>query len=373
MKKKIDDILSEFLLNDKYGFLRHSILLLLILLITLNIFWDTPDEFIFTQERFYAWIIYFVILALTIYASAYILVPRFLIRGQYLKFTVTAFLLVLFSIALIGFLQGVLFEPTVTGRPEPESVNSVFMNVLIVISSLSSIVGISLVIAGVSALMLFRHWMRDTQKVSRLQAATLQSELSFLKSQINPHFLFNMLNNANIMVDEDPAMASGILLKLDDLLRYQFNESTQDLVQLQADIVFLRDFLDLEKTRRDQFEYNIAIEGNSDGVQVPPLLFIPFVENAVKHNTDSTKASYVYLTFTVENNRLTFVCENSKPLNPVNHKNGGLGLANIRRRLDLLFDNHYTLEVHETEADYNVHLTLQLDKLFTNKPNYNSI
>lgn len=189
--------------------------------------------------------------------------------------------------------------------------------------------------------------------------ATSRSELNFLKNQINPHFLFNMLNNANIMVDEDPRMASHILDKLDDMLQYQFNDSTQDGVWLKTDINFLSDFLALEKVRRDHFEYSVAIEGNIEEVRVPPLLFIPFVENAVKHNLD-TNNSYVHIRFCMDESRLSFECENPKPEKTVKRDTGGLGLVNIKRRLDLLFDRNYVLDITETETTYTVKLGLKL-------------
>jgi len=182
----------------------------------------------------------------------------------------------------------------------------------------------------------------------------------FLKSQINPHFLFNMLNNANILIDENPRMSSQILIKLDDLLRYQMTDSTRDQVDLSADIGFLRDFLDLEKTRRDEFEYMISERGDINHVQVAPLLFIPFVENAIKHNHNDGGVSYVHLSFAVRNNNLEFICENSISQDQAEKKIGGIGLANIKRRLDLLYKENYVLEQIKTDTTYTVNLALKL-------------
>ncbi|MDL2247569.1 histidine kinase [Bacteroides sp. OttesenSCG-928-J23] len=231
--------------------------------------------------------------------------------------------------------------------------------IAIFLSIASSMCTIFLFLGGISTLLLFKQWMINNRNINNLQIATFQSELYFLKSQINPHFLFNMINNANIMVDDDPRMASHILNKLDDMLQYQFNDSTQDKVSLKADIAFLSDFLDLEKVRRDHFEYTITIEANINEVKIPPLLFIPFVENAVKHNLDTNK-SYVHLKFRMEGSCLFFECENSKPVKPMKRDTGGLGLANIKRRLNLLFENKYVLNVLETETTYAVNLEMNL-------------
>lgn len=362
MKQAVNNTWTSFLLSPHYRVYRHLLLQLFVLLVSVNIFWDTPDEFLATPSRFYAWLVYFLIIDLTIYVSAYVFVPYFLLKSRYLLFIILSVGLILFSVLLIVFLQGIIFDTTITGRPETEAdlTGNTFTMVMQLIGALSSVMGIGLMIAGVSALLLFRHWIQQEQRINELESATLQSELNFLKSQINPHFLFNMLNNANIMVDEDPKVASHILIKLDDLLRYQFNDSTQDSVSLSADIDFLKDYLELEKTRRDHFRYTVSVQGDITGVQIPPLLFIPFVENAVKHNLDSANESYVDIHFVYADNVLKFACKNSKPLHAVKKDTGGLGLANIRRRLDLLFGSDYRLETEDTETQYSVVLELDL-------------
>ena len=212
-----------------------------------------------------------------------------------------------------------------------------------------------------AGVLLLRHWILYNQRVDEIQSATLHSELKFLKNQINPHFLFNMLNNANVLIRKNPAEASKVLFKLEDLLRYQMNDNFREHVPLRSDIHFLNDYLNLEKVRRDHFDYNITEEGNIDGIQLPALLFIPFVENAVKHNFDSEHPSYVHLFFKVDDNQLEFLCENSKPAIATGKSRvGGIGLTNIRRRLELLYIGRYLLEVSETANKYVVNLKLNL-------------
>ena len=170
-----------------------------------------------------------------------------------------------------------------------------------------------------------------------------------------------MLNNANVLIRKNPAEASKVLFKLEDLLRYQMNDNFREHVPLRSDIHFLNDYLNLEKVRRDHSDYNITEEGNIDAIQLPALLFIPFVENAVKHNFDSEHPSYVHLFFKVEDNQLEFQCENSKPAVATGKSHvGGIGLTNIRRRLELLYLGRYLLEVAETENKYVVILKLDL-------------
>ncbi|WP_262713765.1 sensor histidine kinase [Pseudobacter ginsenosidimutans] len=164
-----------------------------------------------------------------------------------------------------------------------------------------------------------------------------------------------------MLTKTNPEKASQVLMKLSDLLRYQLYDSARDKVLLTSDIHFLEDLLNLEKVRRDSFDFLISKEGDLSGVQIPPLLFISFVENAVKHNNDATKSSYVNLYFDVRNNELFFRCVNSRPmLKPVNNT-GGLGLTNIRRRLELLFPATHDLHIEDDPERYSVTLTIKLN------------
>lgn len=365
MIKKIEDNLNDFLFKPQFRIYRHLFLLLVSISIAMNVLWDVPDRVIMTSNRIYITITYLGTTMLMIYFNIYVLVPRFLIKNKFTQYILSAIGLVAFSIIAIVIMQDFMYDGSDTAQSQAIE-NEVNPNaylaekdrsiITVLIGITSSIFGTSLLIAGVSTFMLFRYWTMNNQRISDLKSETLQSELSFLKSQINPHFLFNMLNNANIMVDEDPEMASEILTKLDGMLRYQINDSTRDQVDLEEDILFLTSFLDLEKTRRDHFEYTVQKEGDLSNIEIPPLLFIPFVENAVKHNPDNNKLSYVHLYFEVKNNQLIFKCENSKPIQPIQKKIGGLGLANIRRRLNLLYEDNYSLELNETETTYTVDL-----------------
>lgn len=231
------------------------------------------------------------------------------------------------------------------------------------ISFFASIVLLVLIIAGSSTIILFQRYLLSGQYIDKLENATMQSELEQLKNQINPHFLFNMLNNANVLIKENPTEAVTVLSKLKDLLKYQLKESVSEQVRLEDDIRFLTDFLNMEKIRRDNFDFILSTEGEIGKVIVPPLLFIPFVENAVKHNNDNKILSYVHLYFKVADDSLTFICINSKPVEQQEQQtDGGIGLANIRRRLELLYDIGHSLQVSETDITYTINLRLKLKK-----------
>ncbi|EGJ99343.1 MULTISPECIES: sensor histidine kinase [Dysgonomonas] len=352
--KIADDIIPALLVDSRFRICRHILLFIIISVITLNFIWYIPEKYTVNFSMLYGWIIYMLVFVGAIYANLYIFVPYLLLKNRLLLYLLSLIFMVFLTLFCILFVQQYFFKINNMVETEKQVLSIDILNIS------SAIVAFSLLFMGTTAFFLLKNWITYNQHIDELESATLNSELKILKSQINPHFLFNMLNNANIMVDEDPDTASEILTKLEDMLRYQIDDSSKDKVSLSADIQFLTRFLDLEKTRRDYFGYTISEEGNIGAIEVPPLLFIPFVENAVKHNSDSDNASYVHLHFNVDHGCLYFICENSKPKKPEERAVGGLGLINIRRRLDLLYGKNYALEINITDSTYTVNLQLNL-------------
>lgn len=339
------------------GILTHILLQLMLMMLSINIALNGEGElFPHPQtEDLISWVSHFLLINSTIYFNLYLLAPRYLERGKYKKYFTGIALTTVFILTGVFVLKGLIFNRS--------AVEELVHPALILLNLCSSTLAIILMLAGTSTFLLLRHWIGYNRRISELESTTLQSELKQLKRQINPHFLFNMLNNANVLIKKNPEEASQLLFKLEDLLRYQINDSSKDAVSLSSDIHFLNDFLNLEKIRRDRFEYIIAKEGDIDKVMLPPLLFIPFVENAVKHNPDSEHESYVHLSFKVWQNELAFECKNSIPTSRQGEnrtKTGGLGLKNIKRRLELLYSGRYSLEVEENEISYKVSLHLTL-------------
>lgn len=347
-----NNVVTDFILSIRFRVCRHIILQFIIIIITANMCLDLSMEPFQDMRAILGWIGYYFIINTVVYSNLYILVPRYLQKNKFLKYLAGVFLLISISLFFVVGLQRILYK-----HSDLMEMDVVF----VVLNFFSSVFTVGLLIAGTSTFSLFRHWVGYNQRIDELESNTLHSELKQLKRQINPHFLFNMLNNANVLIKKNPEEASKLLFKLEDLLRYQINDSSKENVALSSDIRFLNDFLNLEKIRRDKFDYVIAKEGDIDEIYLPPLLFISFVENAVKHNSDSENKSYVYLYFKVWNNELTFQCINSKPA-ILQDKNrvGGLGLNNIKRRLELLYPQKHSLEIEEDKTKYKITLYLKL-------------
>lgn len=342
-------VLPGFLTNPRYSIFRHILLLFVVATIAFQL--SSPEYL--SGSKMYA-VGQFILFTGVVYFNIYVLVPYLLFKNKLLKYILSVFVAIIVVVCIIVILQ---YITTVAGVKNYQPSSSLLISLLNVISV---IISLSLIIAGSSAILLFQQWIMHEQRIGALENITMQSELEQLKNQINPHFLFNMLNNANELTKENPNEAAQIIFKLNDLLKYQLNDSAKDEILLSADIRFLTDLLNLEKIRRDNFEFTISAEGEINNVVIPPLLFIPFVENALKHGND--KKSYIHLFFNVENDELNFACTNSKPIviKTNEDKVGGLGLANIKRRLELLYGKSYTLEIIENETTYTVKLYLKI-------------
>lgn len=344
-KELIDkNLMLQFFISSKYRLYRH---LIMIAFIGIAIHYSPPDytEPTETISQVVATIL-FVLLA---YINMYILSPKFLFKNQYVYYMLSIIGIIIISSFIVKYGTIIYGEGVALEKDNNEISFFSFSFVIIVLISASA------------SIKLFQRWMLDAQLITELEQANANAELEQLKNQINPHFLFNMLNNANVLTKKDPEKASQVLMKLSDLLRYQLYDSAREKVLLTSDIHFLEDFLNLEKVRRDNFDFIISKEGNLSGILIPPLLFISFVENAVKHNNDSAKSSYVNLFFEVRNNELLFKCINSKPvLKAVNSDAGGLGLVNIKRRLALLFPLSHNLKIEDSPETYCIILSIKL-------------
>lgn len=324
-----ENVIFRSLISPEHRILRHLLLIVFIGAVLYN-----SASVISNPVAIF---VYFITL---FYVNMYVLVPKLLFRNKNIEYCLSVI-----SILVVMATCGYFFNPF----NKEKELNIPLFSFLTV-----------LLLAASSSIKLFQKGMMDKLLIYELKQSKTYAELEQLKNQINPHFLFNMLNNANVLTKKDPEKASQVLMKLSDLLRYQLHDSARDKVLLTSDIHFLEDFLNLEKVRRDSFDFLISKEGNLSGVQIPPLLFISFVENAVKHNNDATKSSYVNLYFDVRNDELFFKCINSKPMLKSVNNTGGLGLTNVKRRLELLFPATHSLNIEDDSERYCVTLTIKL-------------
>lgn len=209
-------------------------------------------------------------------------------------------------------------------------------------------------------------WWRYQNEKQVLLTQTMQSELRFLKSQINPHFLFNTLNNLYALTLQKSDKAPTIVLKLSEIMRYMLYECNERRVLLTKEIQYIHNYLDLERLRQPkEADINFITEGHISDQMVAPLLFVPFLENSFKHglNHHMKGGGFVRLRLSVSGEDLEFFIENSKveSLPSLNHpRSGGIGLVNLRSRLEILYPDDHDLEVSDEPHRYAVTLRLKM-------------
>lgn len=345
------DIILKFLTLPKTRVYRHLAFLLFFLLLAIG--GRVKGEFYGVVDHL-AWIIGYVVIIGLFYINMYYLIPWLFFRGKYVQYLLALAGSIGVGLLVLRYFQEWVLQPY---RLLPDKNAPFNLGVVIVVIFVMLPIYLSS-----TALKLFQHWVADANKIKELEIKALESELKALRNQIQPHFLFNMLNNINVLTHKDPPKASALIVKLSDFLRYLLYESNQNQVVLSAEIKFITDFLNLEKIRRDDFEFEINYDINQiKGVQIPPHLLITLVENAVKHSADPLSSSYVNIVFKVDESRLHFSCTNSIPtFKKETPKESGVGLVNISRRLELLYFNSFLLDVNQSDQIYSVTLELPL-------------
>lgn len=193
-----------------------------------------------------------------------------------------------------------------------------------------------------------------------LQRTHLKTQLRVLQSQINPHFMFNILNHIHILMQTDVDLASSLLLQYADILRYQLYSGKKELVPLEQEVQFLKNFVEIEKVRwGDKVNVTCTWKVENKDKQIPPFLLITFVENAFKHvSRSSSELNYIKIDFVQQGNKICLDIENSKSTIPLKNDGSGLGLENIKNRLEILYHKDYQLLIEDTDTMYHSKLEI---------------
>lgn len=215
---------------------------------------------------------------------------------------------------------------------------------------------------GLSASVI-NEWLKSEESKKEMEHERLNTELSLLKSQINPHFFFNTLNNiySLAIVKSDETAAS--ILKLSAIMRYVLTETEQKLVPLANEIEFLQNYINLQSVRlTPKVKLNVALDAAVNSRQVAPLLFIPFVENAFKYGVSTVEPSEISISLAVEDHKIYFSVSNHiVKAARSSTVNTGIGIANVKRRLELLYPGKHRLEINETSDLYSVNLEIDTE------------
>lgn len=203
---------------------------------------------------------------------------------------------------------------------------------------------------------------RDRERQKIIDQRNLEQQMEYLKYQVNPHFFMNTLNNIHALVDIDPERAKTTIVELSKMIRHILYEGSKKLIPLTREVEFLNLYVQLMRLRYTRkVHINVDVPPQLPELKLPPLMLIIFVENAFKHGISYREESFIDIKLRVENKRLLFSCCNSKPtqVQRTNEK-GGMGLQNVRQRLELLYDDDYTLDINDGEKTYEVKLDIPM-------------
>ena len=206
----------------------------------------------------------------------------------------------------------------------------------------------------------FKMWYERRQ-------AAMEAELNLLKGQIHPHFLFNTLNNLYALTIQQSPKSSHVVMGLSDILRYMLYECNTDSIELKREIEIIESYISLEKIRyEERLDLNLSISGNVEEIKIAPLLLLPLVENAFKHGTsEKIGEAWINIDFQVKRNNLKLKISNSKPdmlPEDIEKHKGHIGLANVKKRLDILYPGAHELKLFNEEDMFIAILEIELDK-----------
>lgn len=227
-------------------------------------------------------------------------------------------------------------------------------------TDINSIILFITVIAISTAIPVIKQWRVTEKRALLAETQKATAELYMLKSQVNPHFLFNTLNNIySLAVTNSPHTASSIM-KLSKMMRYLTDEVSEDFVNLDSEIECIHDFIDLQKLRISNTAVDFSVKGETGNRQIAPLILMTFVENAFKYGISSHSHSAIHITLTTTADRIAFYCSNKVHPNKAKPQREGTGIANVKQRLLLLYPEKHTLDIDASGDNFTVQLSIQL-------------
>ena len=292
-------------------------------------------------------------LIVMVYITNSLLIPSFLYRKRYGLFVLLFLLMILISSVTKMYIVGQLTHDPTKFTLSGDLKGRIYDNV---------IPHFFLVIAGASFKLMFDQ-INLQKKMAELAKDKAEAELNFLKSQINPHFLFNSLNSVYFLIDKNNPDARQALHKFSDMLRYQLYEANGEKIPIEKEIGYLQDYVHLQQLRKDEnykVQFNCSQEVKNFSIE--PLLLIPFVENAFKHISHKSRGdNFVKMDMTRSNGYFEFVVENSceKEIYST-EQHGGIGMNNVKRRLELLYPDAHQLKIDDKENVFMINLKLKI-------------
>lgn len=293
------------------------------------------------------------------YFSYHFLALPLLYKGKIAKFALL-YLLVIACLSMISIVS--VYEVYVFAKKkffvdnywnEPVFFTSNLLLMLLVTSSLLSF-------------QFLKDKMKTQTLLENLEKEKISTELSFLKAQINPHFLFNSLNNILFQIDKSNRDARETLLKFSEMLRYQLYECSSELIEIEKELQYINNYIGIQMLRKtERYNCNLSVSESVKNFRIAPLLLAPFIENAFKHisnHADGKNSIVINMDYMEEQFIFSVINDTDSIISTTINENKGIGLSNVKRRLDLLYENKYSLEIIPAENQFRITLKMQVAK-----------
>lgn len=338
--------------KSKYIYLAGHLLMWILLILFEYYFISKAFENIPNRPNsgiYYPIIITQLILILFFYLNYFVFIPKLLFRKRYLLYVLSCimlfFLLIEFPRMMMDF-----FHPINHRQPMNDTMRSVFP----VLAANMILIFVTVFLASI-ALRINNRW-KQTEK------ERISAQLAYLNAQVNPHFLFNTLNSIYSISLRTAPDAAVAIEKLSQMMRYSLKESQSEMVSLDKELEYLQNYISLQKLRLNPNAIcTFSVEGEDDGLQIAPLLLIPFVENAFKHGVSTEHQTHIEVKIKLAHQSLHLTVKNHK----VSHdssgfEKSGLGIETTQKRLELMYPRKHTIQIQESEHEFLVELSLQL-------------
>jgi len=326
--------------NKGYRITRHFLLFLAVIMISLNQaymgFWGYHELLGYHIYLFALFIL--VTYLIQGYFNIYILIPRLLLKEKYLVYFITFFISISFFLVLHFGLEYIVFvyydlEPTLYSFFSEEG-NPLWLEVL------SAFLVDSIAIFGVSFTVILKHWLINDKQMHELENIHMQSEVEKLKEKVNPRFLFSILHKVGDIVEKDQEKASDMLMELSEVLRYELYDCNREEVLLNSEITFITNYLQLEKSCYENVDFGVTVEGDINGIFIPPFLFLPVVQYIVKIAQEEGDYFRINLHFRISRESVSLFCSCPEHVTIEDS-----GLINMRLRLNRLYNKRYLLQI----------------------------
>jgi len=303
-----------------------------------------------------------------VYPMLYFILPRYIVTGRYLKASLWILLLLILT-ACVGtiLLMSIPWEKAgffLNLKLFPSSSKDIWktMNT----SYMSAMLGALTAAALAAGFKLFKHYYLKNHRIQQLLKENIAAQLQILRAQVHPHFLFNTLNNIFSQTQTESPKGSKMIMGLSDMLRYILYEGQKPLVPLKQELLMINEYINLEKIRYgNKLDIHVLTPGKVDDIYIAPLLLLPFVENCFQHGTSNMLQNpWVNLTAEMKNTTLAMKLMNGKATVSDNDQgNSGIGISNVKQRLDLLYKDKYDLQITEDDEVFIVDLWIELTRV----------